>query len=79
MTIRNRTAGRIRQALREYDDMIFDDAPALEAKAAKLIEEGRRDEAVELLDRYCSRLSASEQKTWEELKAEFWSLFARSL
>ena len=59
--------------------MLFDDAPLLEEKAVKLIKEGRREEAIELLNSYCSRLSASQQKTWEELKAEFWNIFARSL
>lgn len=75
----NRTASRMKKALKEYDDMIFDDAPALEKKAVQLIKEGRKEEAVELLNGYCSRLSASEQKTWEELKEEFWNIFARSL
>ena len=75
----NRTAGMMRKALEEYDDMLFDDAPLLEEKAVKLIKEGRREEAIELLNSYCSRLSASQQKTWEELKAEFWNFFARSL
>ncbi|MBO6222433.1 MAG: C69 family dipeptidase [Bacteroidales bacterium] len=75
----NRTAGMMRKALEEYDDMLFDDAPLLEKKAVKLIKEGRMEEAIELLNSYCSRLSASQQKTWEELKAEFWIIFARSL
>ena len=75
----NRTASRMKKALKEYDDMIFDDAPALEKKAVQLIKEGRKEEAVELLNSYCSRLSASQQKTWEELKEEFWGIFARSL
>ena len=75
----NRTAGMMRKALEEYDDMLFDDAPLLEEKTVKLIKEGRREEAIELLNSYCSRLSASQQKTWEELKAEFWNIFARSL
>ena len=75
----NRTAGMMRKALEEYDDMLFDDAPLLEEKTVKLIKEGRREEAIELLNSYCSRLSASQQKTWEELRAEFWNIFARSL
>ena len=69
----------MKKALKEYDDMIFDDAPALEKKAVQLIKEGRKEEAVELLNSYCSRLSASQQRTWEEMREEFWSIFARSM
>ena len=59
--------------------MIFEDTPELEKKAVELIKAGKKEEAVELLNGYCSRLSASEQRTWEELREEFWSIFARSL
>ena len=75
----DRTKGKIRKALSEYDRMIFEDAPELEKKAVELIKAGKKEEAVELLNGYCSRLSASEQRTWEELREEFWSIFARSL
>ena len=69
----------MKKALEFYDDILFGDAPSLEEKAAKLIKEGKKEEAVELLNGYCSRLSASQQRTWEELREEFWGIFARSL
>ena len=75
----DRTKGKIRKALSDYDQMLFEDTKALEEKAVRLIKEGKKDEAVELLNGYCSRLSAAQQKTWEELREEFWSLFARSM
>ena len=75
----DRTKDRVRKALAEYDQMLFEDTKALEEKAAKLIKEGKKEEAVELLNSYCSRLSASQQRTWEEMREEFWSIFARSM
>ncbi|MBQ1885716.1 MAG: C69 family dipeptidase, partial [Bacteroidales bacterium] len=75
----DRTKEKIRKALSDYDQMLFEDTKTLEEKAVRLIKEGKKDEAVELLNGYCSRLSAAQQKTWEELREEFWSLFARSM
>ena len=75
----DRTKDMMKKALEYYDNTIFGDAPALEEKAARLIREGKKEEAVELLNSYCSRLSASEQRTWEELREEIWNIFARSL
>ena len=75
----DRTKDRVRKALADYDQMLFEDTKALEEKAAKLIKEGKKEEAVELLNSYCSRLSASQQRRWEEMREEFWSIFARSM
>ena len=75
----DRTQEKIKKALADYDRMLFEDTKTLEDKAVQLIKEGRKEEATELLNGYCSRLSASEQKTWEELREEFWTIFARSM
>ena len=75
----DRTQGKIEEWLKEYDQMIMQDTKYLEDKAVKLIKEGKKDEAVLLLNNYCKRVSFAEQKTWEMLKEEFWGLFARSL
>ncbi len=75
----DRTKKQLRKALAEYDTMLFEDTKQLEEKAVKLIKEGKTQEAVALLNEYCKRISAAQQKTWEELREEFWSIYARSM
>ncbi len=75
----DRAKKRIDAAVAEYEQMMMEQTPELEKKAAELIRQGKKEEAVKMLNDYAKRLSAAQQKTWEEMKAEFWSLLARSL
>ncbi len=62
-----------------YEDMMMSEAPLFEQKMEKLIKEGKHKEVESELNRYTERYAAATSKTWEDLKAELWSIFARGM
>ena len=55
----------------------FADAPALEAKALALINDGKRDEAKQTLTAYTHDFASLSMQKWAEMKAALWTIFAR--
>jgi hypothetical protein len=56
---------------------MMQECPVVEKKAAELIKEGKREEAVTLMERYTQKMASATAKTWEDLKGELWQIFAR--
>ncbi|MEN6619811.1 MAG: C69 family dipeptidase [Rikenellaceae bacterium] len=75
----DRTRGLIEPQVKKYEDMIFDQALQVEENAAKLIKEGKILEAKEYLTNYTNNFASLTMKRWQELKAELWTIFARSM
>ena len=44
-----------------------------------LMKEGKKEEAAKVLNNYTQKYASSTAKTWEDLKAELWTMFARSM
>ncbi len=65
--------------IKEFEDLLFDLAPAIEAKATKMIKEGKNEEARLLLTNHTNNFASLTMKRWLELKAELWTIFARSM
>ena len=55
----------------------FVDSPALEAKAQILINEGKIDEAKQLLTSYTYDFASLCMHKWQELKTVFWTMYCR--
>ena len=51
----------------------------VEKEVAQLLKEGKKDEATKLLNNYTKKYASATAKTWEDLKAELWTIFARSM
>ncbi|MBR2438301.1 MAG: hypothetical protein IKB26_04645, partial [Bacteroidales bacterium] len=51
----------------------------IEKEVAQLLKEGKKEEATKLLNNYTQKYASSTAKTWEDLKAELWTIFARSM
>lgn len=62
-----------------YENKMMQDGKTIEAQAAELIKAGKQKEAVELLNNYTSAFASATSKTWEDLKGELWTIFARSM
>jgi len=59
------------------EEKMFIERPALESKAMALINEGKADEAKELVTSYTRDFSALCMQKWEEMKATFWTMYVR--
>lgn len=76
----DRSAPMVREAVSLYEKKMMKESEELEAEAVRLIKEGKKDEAVKLLNDYCKELSAAEQHAWkEELRPQIWMYLVRSL
>ncbi|MDD3033266.1 MAG: C69 family dipeptidase [Bacteroidales bacterium] len=62
-----------------FENMHFRDASQIENLAVQLIKEGKKEEARKLLTDYTNNFAASAMRRWIELKAELWTIFARSM
>ena len=51
----------------------------IEKKAADLIKEGKKDEAVKMLNEFTEFFESSTRNSWKTLKGELWTIFARSM
>ena len=58
---------------------MMEECKKVEAEANKLIKAGKKDEAIAMLNEFTRRFEASTRSTWEELKADLWSIFARGM
>jgi len=75
----DRTRGLIEPQVGKFEDMIFDQAPQVEEIATRLIKEGKIQEAQEYLTNHTNNFAAMTMRRWQELKAELWTIFARSM
>ncbi len=63
----------------QFEEKMFQEANLLEQNALKLINEGKRDQAIDQITLYTHNFASFAMQRWEELKSELWSIFARSL
>ncbi len=75
----DKTKDKMNEKIKEFENQMMEQTPELEKQAKELLNEGKINEAILLLNKYCKELFNSEVKTWEELKADFLTMFARSL
>ncbi len=75
----DRTRALVEPQIMRFEDLLFEMAPAVEERAANLIKEGKIDEAKKVLTQHTHDFASSAMRRWEELKAELWTIFARSM
>ncbi|MCL2727652.1 MAG: C69 family dipeptidase [Bacteroidales bacterium] len=59
------------------EEKLFAEIPALEARAQALINEGKTQDAKQLLTTYTHDFASICMLKWEEMKTTFWTMFAR--
>jgi len=69
----------VRNKAAQYEKKMMDETPELEKRAEQLIKAGREDEAIKLLEGYTQEITASEERSWQDMKADLWTIFARAL
>ena len=58
-----------------YEDKAFEELPTLEDKAIKMLKDGKKDEAITLLNNYTSDFAGATRQTWQEMEHKFWEMF----
>ena len=75
--------GKTRHLLEEqvanYEQQMMRENALIEKEVAQLLKEGKKEEATKLLNNYTQKYASSTAKTWEDLKAELWTIFARAM
>ena len=75
----DKTRHLIEPKVLDYEVIMMESAKKAEKEAEELIKQGKKEDAIKLLNEYTRRFEASTRNTWEELKADLWSIFARGL
>ncbi len=73
------TRGDIEEGVAKFEKKAFNEMPELEARAAKLIKEGKSQEAREMVTEYVHDFCGATQQYWWDLGDKFWMLFARGV
>ena len=61
--------------IQRYEDKAFEELPALEKRAQELLDNGKKEEAKALLNRYTSDFAGATRQTWQEMEANMWERF----
>ena len=75
----DKTRKLIEDEVAYYESEMMKNNPTVEQEAAQLIKEGKKEEAENLLNNYTQKFASATSKTWSDLKAELWKIFARSM
>ena len=77
-TIRwDKTKEMIQGNVAKYEKLMMQQCEQVEAMAAQLIKEGKRDEAIELLNNFTEEFANATSKAWSNLKGDIWVMYAR--
>lgn len=74
-----KTRSLLEPKIAEYETQMMEQCKQVEKKAATLVKEGKKEEAVIMLNHFTNQFEASTRKTWEEIKTDLWGIFARGL
>ena len=58
-----------------YEEKAMKEIPALEKEVMALLEEGKKEEAQKLMNRYTADFEAATAQTWKEMEHSFWERF----
>ena len=75
----DKTRKLIEDEVAYYESEMMKNNTTVEQEAAQLIKEGKKEEAENLLNNYTQKFASATSKTWSDLKAELWKIFARSM
>lgn len=62
-----------------FEAKMFAEMPAIEAQVKALVAAGKNKEAKELVTRYTNEFAAATMTRWQELKYQYWAMFARGI
>jgi len=62
-----------------YQEQMMKECALVEKEVAKLLEDGKKEEAAKVLNQFTQKLASATAKTWEDVKADLWTIFARGL
>lgn len=67
----------IEPAVLAFENKAMQELPALEAKVEQLVNDGKKEEARELVTQYTNDFAYATLRQWEELEATLWEMFGR--
>lgn len=71
---------KILESKREYfEQNMMERCPLIEKKAEELIKNGKKEEAIKVLNDYTEQIANATSKAWIDMKSDLWSIFARGL
>ncbi len=75
----NKTRTILEPQIMGFEEKMFEMATSIESKATELIKAGKTQEAKQLLTNHTHDFASMTIQRWQELKAQLWSVFARSM
>ena len=63
----------------DYEKLMMEECKKVEAVAAQMIKEGKKDEAIKMVNQFTQQFEASTRSSWENLKRDLWPIFARGM
>lgn len=75
----DRTRLLLEPQIAKFEDLMFEMASSVEAKATELILSGEVEKGKQVLTDHTHNFASATIRRWQELKAELWNIFARSM
>ena len=75
----HKTRGLLEPQVAYYEKQMMQENPVVEKEVAELVKEGKKEEAAQVLNAYTQKYASATAKTWEDLKADLWTIFIRSM
>jgi dipeptidase len=75
----DKTRTIIEPEIAAYERNMMASNAMVEAQAAALLKEGKKEDVTELLNKHTSSFAASVMARWRELKGKMWEIFIRSM
>lgn len=70
-----RTKSLMLKNILRYEEKAFTELPHVEQAVQALLKEGKKKEAQQLLNNYCSDFAGATRQTWSEMEHRFWEMF----
>ena len=75
----HKTRGLLEPKVAYFEKQMMQENPVVEKEVAELVKAGKAEEAADVLNKYTQKWASTTAKTWEDLKAELWTIFIRSM
>lgn len=75
----DKTRSLIEPKVAYFEKEMMQENKIIEAKVAQLLKEGKKEEATKVLNDYTAKYAAATAQAWEDIRAEIWMHYVRSL
>lgn len=75
----HKTRSLIESKVAYFEKEMMQENKLIEAKVLELLEAGKKEEATKILNEYTAKYSLATSKAWQDMKADIWMYYVRSL